>query len=171
MGEPSSSGRLRQLELHRVLSTAMHNEGIAYRTLCFTLYGRVSGQHCASLFGHVSTLSSRLSCMYYCADIQASSDGQGNCSFLPVLPQRTRADEQPVGCASAPGLTFVMTSLVGFLFVTYGHGPIIYIMSRTGYQCFFLLFVSMSGWVFTKLAASETRSDQPWTRKILGFIM
>ena len=115
MGEPSSSGRLRQLELHRVLSTAMHCEGIAYRTLCFTLYGRVSSQHCALLFGHISTLRSHLSCVYYCADIQASSDGQGNCSFLSVLPQRTRADEQPAGGASAPGLTFVMTPLGVFV--------------------------------------------------------
>lgn len=46
MGEPASSGRLRQLELHRILSSAMHNEGIAYRTLCFTLYGRVRSQYC-----------------------------------------------------------------------------------------------------------------------------
>ena len=146
MGEPSSSGRLRQLELHRVLSTAMHCEGIAYRTLCFTLYGRVSSQHCASLFGHISTLRSRLNCMYYCADIQASSDGQGNCSFLSVLPQCTRADEQPAGCAGAPGLTFVMTPLVGFLFVPYGHGPIIYMMSRTSCRfCCCCFFVSMSG--------------------------
>jgi hypothetical protein len=36
-----AAGRLKQLELQKVLSTAMHNEGIAYRTLCFTLYGQI----------------------------------------------------------------------------------------------------------------------------------
>ncbi|GAX85832.1 hypothetical protein CEUSTIGMA_g13247.t1 [Chlamydomonas eustigma] len=36
-----AAGRLKQLELQKILSTAMHNEGIAYRTLCFTLYGQI----------------------------------------------------------------------------------------------------------------------------------
>ena len=42
MGQEQGCGRLRQLELQKTLSVAMQNEGTSYRTLCFTLYGRVS---------------------------------------------------------------------------------------------------------------------------------